>query len=378
MASLPARRWADAAIVLLAIAAQVDVWTSDTQTPHAVTAPAALLWTLPLLWRRRYPLGAPVLVFATLAAEAFLPGDVTTESSVNAFALIGTFCVAGTHPDPRYALLGGGAGFVAISSIVLNDADESTRQTAVAIFCLGAAAWALGRALAERGRRAEVLEARAERVEREHEAAVLSERARIAGELHDVIAHSVSVMTIQAGAARLMLDEDPQRAREPLEAVEETGHQALGEMRRLLGILRGGDEGERAPQPGLAHLDALMEQVRSAGLPVELVREGTWKPVSPGVDLAAFRIVQEALTNVLKHAPGASASVLLRYAGGQLELEVTNGAGDRNGAGAESGGYGLIGMRQRVALYGGELESGPRPDGGYRVAARIPLAEEEP
>ena len=229
----------------------------------------------------------------------------------------------------------------------------------------------MGRALAERTRRAEELQQRAERLEREQQTAALAERARIARELHDVVAHSVSVMTIQAGAARLLLDEDPSRAREPLVAVEETGHQALAEMRRLLGVLRGSDDGETlAPQPGMAQLDALVEQVRAAGLPVDVRVEGEVRPLAPGVDVAAYRVVQEALTNVLRHAGAARAQVAIRYGGDALELHVTNtGHAAGNGGG---GGQGLIGMRQRVELYGGELEAGPRAEGGYAVRALLP------
>ncbi len=234
-------------------------------------------------------------------------------------------------------------------------------------------------ALRRRGERAARLERRAALLEREREeqarAAVAAERARIARDLHDVIAHSVSVMTVQAGAARLLLDEEPERAREPLLAVEETGRQALAEMRRLFGIVRG-NEGEAAlaPQPSLAHLDALLEQARKAGLPVEVTVEGERRVLPPGVDLAAYRIVQEALTNARKHARPARAQVAIRYERDALELEITNdGRARRNGEGP---GHGLVGMRERVALYGGELEAAPSAEGGYAVRARLPVEAE--
>ena len=177
-------------------------------------------------------------------------------------------------------------------------------------------------------------------------------------------------MTVQAAAARLLFDDDPTRARESLVAVEETGRQALGEMRRLLGILRGDERETRlAPQPGIGALDALVEQVRAAGLPVDVLVEGEPKPLPPGVDLAAYRVVQEALTNVLKHAGAARARVRIRYGATALELAVTNdGRARRNGR----GGHGLVGMRERVALYGGEFEAGPRGEGGYAVRATLP------
>ena len=371
MGSLLARRWVDAVVVVLAVAAQIEVWSDPHQVPRLVTAPAALLWTLPLLLRGRFPLGAPALVFAILGLESFLSGHVVTEGQVNAFALIAAFCVSGTHINPRRALVGGAIGYAALAAIVLNDVPSS--ENAVPIFLIGAAGWAVGRALAERGRRAAELEQRARHLEQAHEAAALTERARIASELHDVVAHSVSVMTIQAGAARLLLDDDPEKARQPLIAVEETGHQALAEMRRLLGVLRGSDDTTLTPQPGLAQLDVLVEQTRAAGLPVDVTSDGQPRPLSPGIDLTAFRIVQEALTNVLKHGGAARARVSVRYRADTLELEVTNSG---RVAHADGGGYGLLGMRQRVALYGGALDAEPRPEGGFEVRARLPITAE--
>ena len=373
-----ARRWVDGIVLVLAVAAQVDVWLNDSETPRVLTAPAALLWTLPLLDRRRHPLAAPVLVFAVVTAESFLPGDVVVSSPVNAFALIAAFCVAGTHPNARHALLGGGAGFLCTSAIVLNDADRADAEAAVAVFLFGAGSWAVGRALAERERLAADLRLRAEHLEREHDAAAMVERTRIAGELHDVIAHSVSVMTIQAGAARLLLDEDPARARQPLIAVEQTGHQALQEMRRLLGVLRGPDRAaDRDPQPGMAHLDGLLDQVRRAGLDVSLRRDGDPPRLPPGVDLAAYRVVQEALTNVLKHAGASRADVHVRHGRDVLELEVLDDGRGPTALGDPRGGYGLVSMRQRAELYGGDLEAGPGPSGGFRVSARLPVRQED-
>jgi signal transduction histidine kinase len=233
------------------------------------------------------------------------------------------------------------------------------------------AAWAVGRALSERGRRAAELEVRADRLQREHESAVAEERARIARELHDVIAHSVSVMTVQAGAARLLLDGDPERARDSLLSLENTGRQALADMRRLLGILR--SDHERAalrPQPGIGDVPALVDQMRAAGLRADLSIEGEPKPLAPGVDLTAYRIVQEALTNALKHAAPAPARVAVRYARDTLAVEVVND-GPLRGNGRP--GHGLVGMRERVGLYGGTLTAGPTDEGGFRVHAELPV-----
>jgi signal transduction histidine kinase len=371
--SLLARHWLDGLVVVLAAAAQLEAWTDPTQTPRALTAPAALLWTLPLLLRRRYPLAAPATVFAVLGAEAALPDPTVTSSQINVFALFAAFAAAGSHPQQRSALVGGAIGFVSLALIVLTEVPAS--ESAVPIFLFGGGTWAIGRTLAERSRLAEDLAQRAQRLEREHANAVLAERARIARELHDVIAHSLSVMTVQAGAARLLLAEEPERAREPLLSVEETGRQTLSEMRRLLGVLRSEDDDATfAPQPGMEQLDSLVKQMEAAGLPVTVSVEGEERPLSAGVDLAAYRVVQEALTNVLRHAGSARAHVRIRYLPESLELEVAN-----RGHVAHDGrpGHGLIGMRQRVALYGGELDAGPA-DGGYRVHARIPLNGSEP
>jgi signal transduction histidine kinase len=189
----------------------------------------------------------------------------------------------------------------------------------------------------------------------------------------DVVAHSISVIVLQARGGFRALETEPADAREAFANIERTGHQALGEMRRLLGILRRGDEElALAPQPSLGELDTLLEQVRDAGLPVHVTIEGDVRDLPPGVDLSAYRIVQEALTNALRHAGPARARVLLRYRADDLEIEITDdGPGTGDGA---SPGQGLIGMRERVSVYGGELQAGPRPGGGYTLRARLPLA----
>jgi signal transduction histidine kinase len=230
----------------------------------------------------------------------------------------------------------------------------------------------VGAAIRSRAREARELTRRAERLERERLAAVAEERARIARELHDVIAHSVSVMVVQAGAAEEVLKRAPERALDPVRAVQETGRQALVEMSRLVGLLReDGEELGLAPQPGLDGLDALLAQVRGSGLPVELRVEGEPRALPLGVDLSAYRIVQEALTNALKHAGDARAVVRLRYAADAFEVEVVDdGGGDGTG---HVGGHGLAGMRERVAVFGGEFAAGRRDGGGFEVRALLPL-----
>jgi signal transduction histidine kinase len=203
--------------------------------------------------------------------------------------------------------------------------------------------------------------------------AVSGERARIARELHDIVAHSVSIISLQAGAAEQYLERDPVRAREHLSSVQHTARDALTEMRRLTGVLRDEAAGYQ-PQPGLGRVDELVEQARAAGLQVELAEEGDRPVVPPGVDLAAFRIVQEALTNARKHAGAVAARVLLRYSDSAVEVEVVNAAGPNTNS--EGAGHGLVGMRERARVYGGTIETGHEPDGGYRVRALLPLEGE--
>ncbi|MFF3910968.1 sensor histidine kinase [Streptomyces sp. NPDC001848] len=249
-----------------------------------------------------------------------------------------------------------------------------------------ALAWVLGDSLRTRRAYFAQLEERAARLEKEREAqakvAVAAERARIARELHDVVAHNVSVMVVQADGAAYVLDTAPDQARKALETISTTGRQALAEMRRLLGVLRTGEhkeEGEYVPQPDVEQIDELVEQCRSAGLPVDFKVEGTPRPLPSGVELTAYRIVQEALTNTRKHGgPGAGASVRLVYFDDGLGLLVED---DGKGAphelyeegGLDGRGHGLIGMRERVGMVGGTLDAGPRPGGGFRISALLPL-----
>jgi signal transduction histidine kinase len=244
----------------------------------------------------------------------------------------------------------------------------------------------VARGLRHRALLARELALRNERLEVEREAqaaaAVSDERRRIARELHDVVAHSVSVMVVQSGAARRVLDAEPDHAVAALAEVERSGRQALSELRRLLGLMRDGDESAavREPQPTLAGLDDLVERARDAGLPVELRQEGTPFSLPMGCDLAAYRVVQESLTNALKHAgDGARATVLLRWSDDRLDLDISD-TGQGLAVAAPDGdgplGQGLLGMRERVALCGGDLQAGPSVRGGFRVHATIPKDRE--
>jgi signal transduction histidine kinase len=226
------------------------------------------------------------------------------------------------------------------------------------------------RVLGDRERRAQLAERERDLAARE---AVVEERARIARELHDAIAHNVSMMVVQAGAERRVLDERDGPTREVLETIERIGRGALTEMRRLVGMLRSDSGDPLTPQPGLDDLPTLVRQVGEAGLPVELQVEGERRELPVGIELSAYRIVQEALTNALKHAGQAHASVRVRYSADSLELEIVDdGAGERQ-APIAPGGHGLVGMRERVALYGGRLDAGRRPSGGFAVRVLLPI-----
>jgi signal transduction histidine kinase len=364
----------DALIVLVALVSEIEIFVTSVPGPTAVLIPAVLLWTLPLLSRRRFPLAATACVFAVLTASAFF-GDAVGGDVTSAVPLFLAFWVVGYHNERTQLLAGMALGFAGLVVIADQDVRLGTSDTVSAIVTSGAVAL-VAHVLRRRARRTGALEERAARLVREREeqarAAVAAERRRIARDLHDVIAHSISVMTVQAGAARLVLDEEPQRAREPLLAVEQTGRQSLAEMRRLVGFLRP-HEADAAPAPraSLAALGDLLAQVRTAGLPVELAVDGEERTLSPGIELAAYRIVQEALTNARKHGSPTHATVALHYGPSALEVEVAN---DVRGRTARNGtGHGLIGMRERVALYGGELEAGPRDGQGFVVRARLPV-----
>jgi signal transduction histidine kinase len=225
------------------------------------------------------------------------------------------------------------------------------------------------RVIGDRERRARMAERERDLVARE---AVVEERARIARELHDVIAHNVSMMVVQAGAERRVLEEDEGSTHEVLATVEQIGRDALTEMRRLVGMLRNDTADPLAPQPGIDDLAVLVTQVHEAGLPVELSVEGEPRKLPAGIELSAYRIVQEALTNALKHAGDAHATVRVRYGVDSLELEIADdGAGQA--AATVEGGHGLVGMRERVALYGGRFDAGRRPSGGFAVRVLLPI-----
>jgi len=366
------------AALFVAALIERDVWGASgllgtlIAGPRWLTAPLPLLLAVPLLWRRRFPLFVWTLILVGVAAQALASGDALEGLDLVVPLVLGSYAVA-AFSTRRRALVGLGL-FIAVYPIYaledLNIRSGGQQAWSGAFFGLLALAVWLAGVFVNSRREAALLMAEAADLKREAEAAVVEERSRIARELHDIISHTVSVIGVQAGAAERMLDRDPERARQPLQSIQERARESVLELRRLFGILREGEErAELTPQPRLAQLGLLLEQVRGAGLDVELHIEGDAEPLPPGVELSAYRIVQEALTNVLKHARASRADVLLRYGGHSLELEVTD---DGTGAPANGSGHGLIGMRERVALYGGTLTTGHKPNGGFCVAAQLP------
>ena len=328
------------------------------------------LSVLPLAVRR----SRPVAVLAITLAAA-IAGDLWFSGFLVPGPVIALYTVA-AHCERRVAVAAALATGAALLVPALARRGVSSAGFAAAMYAAFAVAWALGDNLRTRRAYLVEVEARAERLEREREErarrAVAAERARIARELHDVISHNVSVMVVQAAAGRDVFATRPERARETLESIETIGRQALVELRRLLGVVSPDDGGAPAgfaPQPRLSRLPELLEHVGGGGLRVELTIEGEPRELPAGVELSAFRIVQEALTNTLKHAHASRADVRLRYTDGGLEMEI---ADDGVASTPTGGGRGLVGMRERAALLGGELTAGPRPAGGFSVRARMP------
>ena len=325
-----------------------------------------------LLFRRRAPLLVVAVLLALIAAGSAT--DPPQDASFWFFATLVATYALGAHADLRTGLAG--LALVLAFFVVGAVLDDQTVGDFVFIGILYAATWVIGRLLESRTNQAAQLKREAVILEQEREQrareAIAEERARIARELHDIVAHGVSTMVLQVGGVRRRLTPEQRAELDVLLNVEETGRRSLVEMHRMLGIMRQADNGNLlAPQPGLARLDELAESMRAAGLPVEVTVEGEPVELPSGLDLSAYRIVQEALTNTLKHAGPARASVAVTYGPDALDLEVLDdGGGSANGG---VGGHGLVGMRERVALFDGSLETGARPDGGYRVHAHLPL-----
>jgi signal transduction histidine kinase len=323
---------------------------------------------LPLLLRRRWPLG----VFLVIAGVAFLQWLSDLRLLADVSLLVALYTVAADQPRRRLLLA---AAVLAIGILLAADQWSVGTPGPLIVFLGGLATAAAVLGINVRTRRAYLasVEERAAQLERDRDQqgrlAAAAERARIAREMHDIVAHNLSVMIALADGAGLMAPSDPERSSGAMDQVARVGRHALGDMRRLLGVLRSEEVVALAPQPGLPELDALIEQVRAAGLPVTLETSGERVPLGAGAELTVYRLVQEALTNTLKHAgPAVQATVRLRYVGVGVDVEVTD---DGAGGVLAAGGQGLSGMRERAAVYGGAVEAGPRASGGWRVHARV-------
>ncbi len=378
-------------VLLAFVLAAIGVLTELVPNPqaeayrdgNAFSVLLALAATVPLVWRRSHP--AAVMVVAGLAAVIhalwLFPGAGPFLGVVAALYAVAAY---GSSRAARVSL----AGVLAVQPLAVVHSDDpnvnSWGDVAVGALIL-TATWVFGDSRRVRRLQLEMVEERAARAERERDEqarlAVREERTRIAREMHDIVAHSVSVMVVQAGASRRLVERDPGAAAEAAGEVEATGRAALRDMRRVLGVLRAeeGDVPDEAhptpvlePQPGLGDVTTLVTKCRDAGLDVRVRTDGEVRPLPSGVELAAYRIIQEALTNTMKHAGPARAEIRVAYHDDALTVVV---ADDGHGPGFEPGGsgHGLPGMRERVAVYGGELDAGPHPGGGFRVRARLPL-----
>ena len=370
------------ALLLLAGIIQLAVLHDSAGAPSVslwFSVPALVVLVLPLFARRRLPFAAPAAYWLLAAAITFVDGVLV--AWVDSLEVVGlaSALLLGNLRDRRKAVIGLGLVVGCMLVVVWNIPGPQPTNSFIFIPLRFVAAWIAGYALRARGDQAEAAEVRAVRAEGEREAAariaVAEERARIARELHDVVAHAVSVMVLQVGAVRHKLPDPLAQQRDALRSVERAGRTALAEMRRLLAAMRReGDEVEFVPQPGLDALDSLLDDVGRAGLPARLHVDGEPFPLPRGIDLSAYRIVQERLTNALRHADASDADVTVRYRPDEVEIEVRdNGAGSATTDGV---GHGLVGVRERVKIYGGEMSAGTAPEGGFVLSTRLPIVEQ--
>ncbi|WP_064750494.1 sensor histidine kinase [Solirubrobacter soli] len=364
----------DLLVVIGAIEAALEAARWHEQAPAPATslwfaAPALASIVLVLLGRRRFPFAAPVAAWVLAAAVSFVDGALTVDNfAIFAAAMAASFLL-GNAADVRQGRIGLAVVAGAAAIIVYNDPDHVAGDF-IFVPALFAIAWLGGFALRAGATQAEAAELRATEAER----AVFEERVRIARELHDVVAHHVSMMGVQAGAARLVIDRDPDKAKGALSAIETSSRQAVAELHNLLGFLRqAGDRDDVAPRPGLGELERLAASMRDSRLLVDVTIQGEERSLPPTVDVSAYRIVQEALTNTVKHSVASRADVHVRYWPDAVEVEIVDDGRPKAEASPASTGLGLIGMRERAALHGGQLTVGPASGGGFVVKARLPI-----
>jgi signal transduction histidine kinase len=382
--SLVRRYGLDALIVLAAVESTLAIALrhGSPEAPRTTlwfVVPATAIVILPLLARRRFPFGVPFSVWLLGPVLSFVDGRlVPFTPSISVAGMAGAFLLGSRSGVEAWLGLAAVLGGAAV--VVFNDPSHGAPELFFVplLFSVG---WLAGYALRERAEQAEAAEVRAAQAERDRETAariaVAEERARIARELHDIVAHAVSVMVLQVGAVRHKLPDELAEDGDALRNVEQAGRTALGEMRRLLAAMRrDGDDVDLTPQPGLGGLDSLLEEIGRAGLPVRLHVDGEAVPLPRGIDLSAYRILQEGLTNALKHARAESADVTVRYAPDELRLEVRDDG--RGSSTSDAPGHGLVGVRERVKIYGGEMTAGTANGGGFVLSARLPLRSDRP
>jgi signal transduction histidine kinase len=365
----------DALVGVFAVASVIEVFVVHGVTHRALVAVLALFWSLPFLLRHRNPLLPPLVVAIARAVLGLVEANAVDKLTLPFIAALATSVSFGLLREQRQRIAGW-AAIIAAATIVNYQSSSKPADFfwTTLIFSL---AWIFGVALGNRTAQTRELKQRVAAAELERtaaaERAAADERARIARELHDLVAHSISVMVVQTAGVRRLLADGQARERDALLSVERIGREALDEMRRMLGVMKPDEQQpvSLTPQPGLQHLDRLIRQVEQAGLPVQLRVEGPPVDLPAGIDLSAYRIVQEGLTNALRHAQGTHAEVVVRYVDDGVELEV---ADDWPGAnGTELEGHSLAGMRERVALFGGTLDAGPREGGGFVLRAQLPV-----
>ena len=361
------------ASAVLTATVQTEVWLAADTSGRPIVATSFAVGTLAAAWHRIAPMTALAVAFTGLFVIPSLLGFTHASDFAWLVAVLGMMASAGFHARrPLLALVTG----LALASLGVGLSTGWIVGDLAFAWLLLSGAWLAGRAVANRALREEMAEQRARHVEQQAQwraaAAVAEERLRIAREMHDVVAHSLSVMTLHAGGVRRLLRPEQERERAALEAVERTGRESLAEMHRMLGVLRGPGTADAAPAPGLGRLPELLEPLRTAGLRVDLTVSGDVRPFPPGLEQAAYRIVQEAVTNVLRHAGATRLACTVHHAAATMEITVVD---DGAGSGPVStGGHGLVGMRERAAAYGGTLSAGPLLEGGFAVHAVLPTS----